>query len=591
MPGRLYMPNVDGKDNRAGAGKWRAFTPGRLPLPVILSGLILCFVCFYGLNTVALIDLVDEGLYANSARQMIDSGDWITPRVGQEVFLDKPPLTFWCQALFILLLGPTPLAARLPSAIAAFLTALALYNWAKRRGALRTGWLAAVLYALCPLVGVGLARVAMVDSLLTLWLTLAAIGWIEGYAGDRRGYLLMAAGMGLAVMTKGAIGLLLPCGALLLWLLIRRDRAALRGVPWAPAIAIFLLLALPWHIAAWWANGDLFVREYIIHRHIQRFLGQDFGHNQPFWYYLPVLALSMFPWSAFVPAAWWQGLRARRAEKQSLDCMMAMWGLWAAVVFLFFSVSTSKLPNYILPALPALVLLVAWRLDSMWRASGKLPALESTLLVIFGSLPGLLLLVAGVLGWHWRTTPDTASWLARRVGRLFNWKEESQGVELLWAKLTPLTSLSPYWIAVGVLLILSSVIILVYRRSPAKALVSALAMSLSIIVLIAHVGLPAWDANSAAKINALGQRALPALERGEPLVLYSLHPKRISLRYLLGHNNQIYDTFSPGQLQEVLTGAGQGYVLAAKDTLLPPLPGTLQPEAEAGSWVLWRYGR
>lgn len=587
------MPGVDNKDKRLDAGRWETalFDFNRLPFALILIGSVLYFICFFGLNFLPLLDLIDEGLYANAARRMIESGDWITPRFGQLVFLDKPPLTYWCQALFIRILGATSVAARLPSAIAACLTALTLFYWARRKGLARAAWMAAVIYVLCPLVGVGLARVAMVDSLLTLWLTLAIVGWIEGYGGDRRGYLLMAAAMGLAVMTKGVIGFLLPCMAAAIFLLVRRDWAALREVPWVAALFIFMSLALPWHLAAWYANGDYFFREYIIHQHVQRFLGQDFGHNRPFWTYVPVLALAMFPWTDFMPIAWWRALRSLRGEQASLNSMMAMWGVWAAVVVLFFSVSANKLSSYILPALPALALISAWRLDSIWQTRKGLTVAESTVLGVCGGVTGLVFLVAGILGWQWRNPPASPSWAARQLGWIFNWKEQSQSVELLWRKLTPVTGLAPYWITLGVLLLLTTVIILAFWRNTPKTFVSAFMMSLTIIFLTTHLLLPGWASYDVVPLKSLARRTLPALERGEPVVLYALHPKRVSLHYMLGHNDRIIETFSPEILQNILREAESGYVLTGIDRQLPPLPGTLQQEAAAGPWVLWRYNR
>jgi 4-amino-4-deoxy-L-arabinose transferase-like glycosyltransferase len=534
---------------------------------------------------------VDEGLYASTARRMIDSGDFVTPRFGQDVFLDKPPLSFWCQAFFIRLLGPTPLAARLPSAIAAFLTALALYCWARWKGLGRVGWLAAVLYVLCPLVALGLARVAMVDSLLTFWLTVAVIGWIEGYGGNRRGYLLMAASAGLAVMTKGAIGFLLPCLTFAVWLIVRRDWAALKSVPWGPSLALFFVLTLPWHLAVWWANGDLFLQEYIVRRHIRRFLGQDFGHNEPFWYYLPLLVSNMFPWSVLVPVAWWKGLRrARQSDWQSLDCMIAMWALWAVVVIAFFSLSASKLPNYILPALPALTLLLAWRLDAIWHLRRGLKALEAAAMGISGSLLGLLCLMIGVAGWQWRIRPPSPTPLARRLGALFSWKD-AEGTEMLWLKLTTVTGPALYWITIGAFILAASLLILACWRSPSRTVAPAIALSLAFIVLVVHIVLPAWSRYDVVPLNELGGRALPALERGEPLVMYALHPKRPSLHYMLGHDERIVETFSQDTLQNVLRDAGHGYVLTTNATTLPTLPGTFQQEATAGQWALWRYDR
>lgn len=559
--------------------------------PVVPVTLILLFVCFFGLGRMALIDQVDEGLYASTSRRMIDSGDWVTPRFGQDVFLDKPPLSLWCQALFISVLGPTPLAARLPSAIGAFLTALALYYWARRKATLRAGWLAAVLYALCPLVALGLARLAMVDSLLTLWLTLALIGLTEGYGGNRRGYLVAAASAALAVMTKGAIGLLLPCLTFGVWLFVRRDWAALKHVPWGPALALFLLLTLPWHLLVWWANGDLFLQEYIVRRHVRRFMGQDFGHNEPFWYYLPLLVSNMFPWSVLVPVAWWKALRrAREGEKDSLDSALALWALWAVVVIAFFSLSASKLPNYVLPALPALIWLLAWRLDEIWQARRGLKALEAAALSVMGGLLGLLCLAIGLAGWRWRTTPASPPLLAQRLGALFSWKS-AEGAQMLWLKLTAVTDTALYWTTLGALVMIASLLILVHWRSARGTVACAIAISLAFILLVVHIVLPAWSRYDVLPLKALGARTLPALERGEPVVMYALHPKRPSLHYMLGHDEQIVETFSPETLQNVLQRAGRGYVLTTGTAALPQLSGAFQQEATAGQWTLWRYDR
>src|SRR5207248_4948421 len=127
---------------------------------------------------------------------------------------------------------------------------------------------------------------------------------------------------------------------------------------------------------------------------------------------------------------------------------------------------------------------------------------------------------------------------------------------LLWRKLMPVIILAPYWIAMGALLLLGSVVILACWRNAFKTFVSAALMSLALIVLDVHFVLPVWNGYNAAPLNGLSQRALPALRSGEPLVLYSLH--RPSLRYILGHNEQIVETFSPDILQNVLTSNGHG---------------------------------
>jgi len=298
-------------------------------------------------------------------------------------------------------LGFTPLAARLPSALAAALTAWLLWQWAKRRELHRVGWLALVIYPLCPLT-MGLARQAIMDSLLTLWFTLAVFGWIEGYTGDRRWYLLMAAGAGLATMTKGFIGLLLPGAAMVLWILLRRDWAELKRIPWLPALGLYLLIVLPWHVAVWQATGQQFVEEYIVRHHVNRFLGKEFGHVAPFWFYIPVLLAGMYPWSAFVPIIGWQALSGWRCEREKLCCAWAMWAFWALVVIVFFSLSKSKLPGYVLPAVPALCLLAAVRLQSLWTVTQGLRVGEAALMGFTGIALGAAFALVGAVGWQWR---------------------------------------------------------------------------------------------------------------------------------------------------------------------------------------------
>jgi 4-amino-4-deoxy-L-arabinose transferase-like glycosyltransferase len=178
-------------------------TARRNRIPLLILAIVLWLGCFHGLNAAGIFDR-DEGLYATASRQMLESGDWIVPRTGPEVRFAKPPLIYWFQAPAIYLLGPTPVAARLPSALAAALTALALWWWARRHGAKRAGWLAAMIYVLCPLA-MGLARQGIIDSLLALCLTLTIIGWIEAYQGDRRWYLLMAAGASFATLAKSVL--------------------------------------------------------------------------------------------------------------------------------------------------------------------------------------------------------------------------------------------------------------------------------------------------------------------------------------------------------------------------------------------------
>ncbi len=540
-------------------------------LPVALPVIALGMGCFFGLSAAGLFDL-DEGLYATAARQMVESGDWLIPRVGTGVFFDKPPLTYWMQALCMKFLGFTPLAARLPSAGAAVLTAWLIWQWAKRRELERVGWLALVIYPLCPLT-MGLARQAIMDSLLTLWLTLAMVGWIEGYTGDRRWYLLMAAGAGLATMTKGLIGLLLPGSALVLWILLRRDWAEWKRIPWLPALGVYLLIVLPWHVAVWRVVGDLFVREYIVHHHIQRFLGKDFGHVAPFWFYVPLLLVGMYPWSAFVPIIGWQAMSGWKCEREKLCCAWAMWTFWAAVVVVFFSLSRSKLPGYVLPALPPLCLLAAVRLRSLWTVKNGLRAGEAALMGFTGLILSAFFALAGALGWQWRGQPG-----AELMGR-------SVPTDVVQA----VAHMAPFALMLGALFLLSVVVLFARWSSTPRVVGAAILFGLLFAFLVGHDGLPRWNAYDIEPLHRLARSLIPALEQGESVAIYAFEPSRPSLRFIMGHPTQISEPGTAEELRRVLQGAKGGYILTEKrNTLAPDLPCRALRQREDGRWVLYR---
>lgn len=540
-------------------------------LPVALPVVALGMGCFFGLSAAGLFDL-DEGLYATAARQMVESGDWLVPRVGTGVFFDKPPLTYWLQALCMKVFGFTPLAARLPSAMAATLTAWLIWQWAKRRELARVGWLALIIYPLCPLT-MGLARQAIMDSLLTLWFTLAVVGWIEGYTRDRRWYLLMAAGAGLATMTKGLIGLLLPGGALVLWILLRRDWAELKRIPWLPALGVYLLIVLPWHLAVWRVASDQFVREYIIHHHIQRFLGKDFGHIAPFWFYIPMLLIGMYPWSAFVPIIGWQALSGWKCEKEKLCCAWAMWGLWALVVVVFFSLSKSKLPGYVLPALPPLCLLAAARLRSLWTVKNGLRPGEAALMGFTGLILSAVFALAGALGWEWQGQHSV----------------ELMGRSVPADVVRAMVQMSPFALMLAVLFLLSVIVLSARWSSTPRVTGAAILFGLLFVFLVGHDGLPRWSAYDIEPLHRLGRSLIPALQQGKRVAIYAFEPSRPSLRFIMGHPQQVSEPGTPEELKQALESTSSGYILTEQRNALPAdLPCHLAREREEGRWVLYR---
>jgi len=543
--------------------------------------------CFSGLSKSALLDLVDEGFYSSISRQMLETGDWITPRVGAEAFLGKPPLLYWAQALFIKLLGPTVLAARLPSALAVAATSLILWVWMRRRGAPLAGWLAAICFALFPLT-IGLARVAMTDALLTLWLTVALIGAIEGYDGKRAGYLLLALGAGLATMTKGPIGFLLPGATLFLWLIWKRDLKELRQPIWLLAALLFAGIVLPWHLLAWRANGDLFLREYFWQHHVQRLIGRAFGHERPFWFYLPVLICASFPFIAFVPRAWWNAIKKSWHRKDESD-YTAQWALWAALVLLCFSLSASKLTSYILPILPALAVLMGVHVAELLRERRGLGRMEGFVIGLFGMLFGLLLISCGLLGFQWRSAPAPVPYAARLLSGTIGWQSGAMNDAQVWYRLSPFTVLAPHTLTFGLLLLTATVLILLWRRNMVCVVSTATTLGLCLAVTFAHFAMPAWSRFDLEPLWELAVTAGPSVQAGEPLILYGFHPRRASVRYLLGHADLITETTDAPVLQQVSAKYPRGRILAIAGSPLPAFAGSVQVERTAGRYVLWRF--
>ncbi|MEN6372536.1 MAG: glycosyltransferase family 39 protein [Armatimonadota bacterium] len=535
---------------------------------------VLWLGCFYGLGAAGVFDL-DEGLYTTVSRQMADSGDWLIPKIGTQVFFDKPPLLYWLQAGSIKLFGPTSFAVRLPSAAAAALTALALLWWARRRGLEGTGRLAAVIFAFSTLT-IGLSRQAITDSLLTLWFTLSIIGWIEGNRGKRWGYILMAAAAGFATMTKGTIGILLPGAAFVLRMIITRDFKELKRIPWVAALGLYLLIVLPWHLALWRANGSAFINEYIVHQQMARFLGKDFAHNQPFWFYLPILLIGAFPWSAVMPIAWWQGIRSGHLNDKNTG-EWSMWAIWAAVVVGFFSISASKLPGYVQPALPALSILAARRL--LDEKTKSLARLECVLTVIGGMLLGGLFTTAGVLGKLW----------------------QSQAGVMLGGKPVPpaaadaLVVMYPFALSTGILFLCGTIVIIL-RQKVVPQVITAGALTGAIFAMLAgSIGLSAWSSYNIDPMHTLARKTIPAIERGEKLIIYHFERRRPSLLFVTGHADRVIEidnTAKPNEqdaLKREVSQAAGGYILTERSVELPSLGCILRRESTSGRWSLWQF--
>jgi len=303
----------------------------------------------------------DEPRYAWIARDMAETGDWVTPRLYGKPWFEKPPFYYWSAAISFKLFGVSETAARLPSAVGALLATLAL-AWLAWR--LYGGETACWLLLLLPTsVGMlGFSHAASTDMLFSGMLTLALVAACAVLrlvsAPLVPALLLFGFFLGLAVLAKGPAAVVLLGGAVFFWALIsKRWRDAFRLFHPA-ALATFILTALPWYIICARRNPDFF-RVFIIEHNFKRYLTPEFQHNQPFWYYGVVLLVALLPWTAlFVWSLASGSLRVSRTRRISDATLLLL--CWSAFTLLFFTISKSKLPGYVLPAVPCIGVLTTF---------------------------------------------------------------------------------------------------------------------------------------------------------------------------------------------------------------------------------------
>ncbi|MDH7602547.1 MAG: phosphatase PAP2 family protein [Armatimonadota bacterium] len=324
---------------------------------------VLCLVLFFWrLGSVPLMGL-DEGLYSECAREMAAGGSWIVPSVNGEPFFDKPPLAYWLMAISIKIFGVNSFAARLPSCLSAFALIALSYVLSKKLYGPKTAWVSATVLA-ASLMTVGLARMAILDMLFTLTLTAALGTFILTRASKlpQWGYIVVGASTGLSTLAKGPAGLVLIVLTIAAHVALTAKGSKLENHTRTNvrllvlSAFVCLAVALPWYTAVTIKTHGAFLREFIIHQNLQRALGQDFHHNMPFYFYLPIYLIGFFPWSVFLPAAWARYVRTRPQNSADESALFA--AVWIVTVVGVYSLMRSKLPAYIYPAFPPSALLV-----------------------------------------------------------------------------------------------------------------------------------------------------------------------------------------------------------------------------------------
>jgi len=354
-----------------------------------LAGLC-AFLFFFGLGSVGLIG-ADEPRYPQVAREMLARHDWITPVLDGIAWLEKPPLYYWGAMLSYRVLGVTDWASRVPTAAMATALLFAVYLFVRR---FRPGsQLDAALIVGSSIGVVGFARAASTDMPLTATFTIAMLAWFTWLEiGKKLWLLVFYAFIALGTLAKGPVAPVLAALIIVVFAGLQKEWSLITRTLWWPGIVLFLGIALPWFVLVQVRNPQ-FLRVFILQHNLARYSTDAFRHRQPFWYFIPVIILGLLPWSLLAIAGAVRSLRdwlhSQTPEISDLQLFLFLWGL---LPVLFFSISQSKLPGYVLPAVPAFGMLAAnW--IAQQSSAGEKP--HFWLLALHSAISGMLL--GGVL--------------------------------------------------------------------------------------------------------------------------------------------------------------------------------------------------
>jgi 4-amino-4-deoxy-L-arabinose transferase-like glycosyltransferase len=330
---------------------------------------------------------------------MIVSGDWLVPKYDGQLLAHKPVLSFWAMLAGSSLFGMNEFGMRFFSAVSGLGCVLVVFALGRRMYGKETGFLAGLIL-LSSLFYLAVCRSALMDAHLTFFISVALWGFWEGLSSPQRSLwwmLLCGAATGLAVFTKGPLGLVLIGAVGFFTLVVARKVRLVLQLHLLSAGLVFLVVAGPWYAAITWKTGLSFMRDFLVGENVYRALKPMQGHGGPVWYYLPVLLMAMLPWSLFIPWAV-QSLWKRNGREKAFLLS------WALIPLVFFSLLGTKLPHYILPTFPALALICARAFVLSDEDGIRIPGY--ILPVVCGV--GIILLIGGVVGWV--VFPALAGW-------------------------------------------------------------------------------------------------------------------------------------------------------------------------------------
>ncbi|GAB1427419.1 hypothetical protein MASR2M17_08450 [Aminivibrio sp.] len=276
----------------------RSQTPWKILLLILV--LLSLTLYFRGLGDHGLLE-PDEGRYSEIPREMMESGDFVTPRLNYVKYFEKPVLSYWLTAGAFALFGENEFAGRFWPALLALGGALFTWMLARFLYGRETALLSSVILV-TSLVYFAIGQINITDMPLSFFLTMALTGFYLGLEKDRRYYLLFYAGMALAILTKGLIGIVLPGGIIFWYMILTRKWRIPRSALYLPGIILFFALVLPWFVEVCRRNSDFFYF-FFVQEHFLRYATKMHGRYEPFWFFIPILLAGLFPWTGLLPGA------------------------------------------------------------------------------------------------------------------------------------------------------------------------------------------------------------------------------------------------------------------------------------------------
>ncbi|MCI5837026.1 MAG: glycosyltransferase family 39 protein [Veillonellaceae bacterium] len=318
--------------------------------PYLFFFSVVAGVLLYAWNIHLPLTNPDEAVYGETAKEILFAGDWLSPRIYGDYWYDKPPLFYWLTATSFRLFGITDAAARLPSVLAGIAAASYLAWDARPVFGRRAAFFAAAVYLICWEIWI-LAQAAVTDMTLSFLLLVAGLGLWRGRT------VLPYVAAGLALLTKGPVGVLFPALTAFLYFLCTRDTARLRSWKLPRGVLISALFGLPWYVYMTAVHGQVFIETFLGFHNVTRFLTPEHATQHAWWRYLPVLAIGFLPWTALLPALFARGVQAVRRGTWRAGGSKLWCTLWFGNIFIFFSLSGTQLVSYIAPAFAPLALL------------------------------------------------------------------------------------------------------------------------------------------------------------------------------------------------------------------------------------------